>query len=331
MLTVIEKNQAHFNFNGQTIQHGDPTIICGIVNVTPDSFSDGGMWFETQKAIDRAKELINQGCRMIDVGGESTRPGSTYVDIEEEIKRVVPVIRAIKKETDAIVSVDTWKSEVAKAAIDAGADIVNDITGLLGDPRMASVIAPSQAGAVVMINPVIVRPNHPSAKVFPQFGAEGVFTQNELERFAEMDEIELMEAYFKKSFEYAEAAGLSRDRLILDPGIGFGLTKKENFNLVKHAQLIHQWGYTCFLGVSRKRFIQNTLADAGYNIDTKTEEGFSLRDEASAALTAVASFMGVEVVRVHVGTEHHIASLIGNNIRMAETLEDINYGAYKAK
>lgn len=333
MLHISEQTDFVFNFNDRQIKHGDPTILCGIVNVTPDSFSDGGQWNTTQKAVERAKDLIAQGCQMIDVGGESTRPGSTFVAVKEEIERVVPVIKALKAETDAILSVDTWKADVAQAAIEAGVDIVNDITGLLGDSRMAQVIAQSKAGAILMINPVLVRPNHPSAKIFPQFGAEGVFSPADLEEFKTMDEVRLMEAYFEKSLERAEKAGIGRDRLMLDPGIGFGLTRKENYNLIKHTQLIHQWGFTCFLGVSRKRFIQNTLEEAGFNSDTSTEEGYALRDEASAFLTAIAAWMGIEAVRIHEPKPHAVASLIGNNVRLAdaEETEAVHLPAYPTK
>lgn len=320
-----------FHFKDSVIRHGDSTMICGIVNVTPDSFSDGGQWFDVEKAVNRAMELIEAGCQMIDIGGESTRPGSTYVEIEEEINRVVPVIRQLREQSDVIISVDTWKAPVAQAAIETGADIINDITGLLGDPNMAQVIASSNVGCIAMFNPVVVRPNHPSAKIFPQFGAEGIFTAKELEDFATLDDLALMEIYFDKTLEIAQSAGLSPDRIMLDPGIGFGLTKRENYHLVKEVGQIHRWGYPCFLGVSRKRFIQNTLAEAGYNVDTETEEGFKLRDEASASLTAIAAFMGVEVVRVHVAQEHVIASLIGSNIRLADRLDDQNFGAYQKK
>lgn len=318
-----------FKFNGQEIRHGEETRLCGIVNVTPDSFSDGGKWFGKEQAVTHAKSLITQGSQMIDIGGESTRPGSSYVEVEEEIKRILPVIKELKATTDVIISVDTWKAAVAKEAIAAGADIINDITGLLGDPEMAKTIAASQAGAIVMINPVIVRPNHPSAKIFPQFGASDVFTDTELAAFAQMNEVEMMQAYFEKSFAYADAAGLDRQRLMLDPGIGFGLTKKENYNLIKQANLIHEWGYPCFLGVSRKRFIQNTLNEVGFNTDPETAEGFALRDQGSAVLTAITSFMGIEVVRVHSVAEHKIAATIGDHVRLADNLSDTHFGSYK--
>ncbi len=317
-----------FKFNNKSIQHGDQTTVCGIVNVTPDSFSDGGKWYGEEQAVQHALDLIDQGCGMIDLGGESTRPGSTYVQIQEEIDRVVPVIKALKKETDVPLSIDTWKADVAEAAIEAGVDIINDITGLLGDERMAEVIGQSEAGAIVMFNPVIARPNHPGSQIFPSFGGQDAFSSEELKKFETMNEIDLMKAYFKRSLEKAEAAGVKADHIQLDPGIGFGLTKKENLNIIRQIELIHDWGYTCFLGVSRKRFIQNILEEAGFNTDTETEEGFANRDLASAALTAIAAVKGVEVVRVHAGHEHAITALVGDCVRQAEEIEDINFGAY---
>ena len=317
-----------FTFNNQQIKHGDPTTICGIVNVTPDSFSDGGKWYGKDKAVNHALELIEQGCTMIDIGGESTRPGSTYVKIQNEIDRIVPVIKDLKEKTDVPLSIDTWKAEVAKAAIEAGADIVNDITGLLGDKNMASVIANSKAGAIVMFNPVVARPNHPGSTIFPSFGGEGAFSNNELKAFEHMDEIELMKRYFQKSIEYAKMAGIPKERIQLDPGIGFGLTKKENLNIIRQINIIHEWGYTCFLGVSRKRFIQNILEEASFNTDTETEEGFRNRDQASAVLTSIASYLGVEVVRVHSVKEHVLAATIADSVRLAESLNDVNFNAY---
>ena len=138
------------------------TAICGIINVTPDSFSDGGQFFALEQALQQARKLIAEGASMLDIGGESTRPGSSYVEIEEEIQRVVPVIKAIRQESDVLISVDTWKSQVAEAALKAGANIVNDITGLMGAEKMAEVVAKAEAQVVIMFNPVMARPQHPS-------------------------------------------------------------------------------------------------------------------------------------------------------------------------
>lgn len=318
-----------FKFMQKELLPGQRTCLCGIINVTPDSFSDGGKYNSVEKAVARAKELVADGARMLDIGGESTRPGSTYVEIEEEINRVVPAIKAIRAAVDVPLSIDTWKSEVAQAAIEAGVDIVNDITGCLGDPKMAEVVAQSQAGLIIMFNPVIARPNHPSSKIFPKFGAEDVFSAEELEQFETMEIVPLMQAYFKKSLALTDAAGIPRDRIMLDPGIGFGLTKKENLSLIQQIDIIHQMGYLAYLGVSRKRFISNILADNGFDNDGQTAIGAENRDWGSAFLTSIAALKGVEVVRVHTIKPHLMAAAITDSVRLADQMEDINFKAYK--
>lgn len=320
-----------FNYRDKKIVSGEKTILCGIINVTPDSFSDGGKYYEIENAVKRAKELVAEGATMLDVGGESTRPGSTYVEIEEEIKRVVPAVKVIKEAVDVPISVDTWKSEVAKAAIEAGADIINDITGFLGDLNMAKVIGESNVGAIVMFNPVIARPNHPSSKVFPKFGGDGVFSEAELKSYEVMNIVEVMGKYFEKSLELAEKYGISKERIMLDPGIGFGLTKKENLELINKIDIIRKMGYFTFLGVSRKRFIMNILDENGFETDFETEEGSINRDQSSAILTSIAAFKGVEVLRVHTIKPHLMASCISDSVRMADKMQDINFGAYKNK
>lgn len=143
------------------------TALYGILNVTPDSFSDGGKYNTVEKALEQARKMIAQGAHLLDIGGESTRPGSYFVDIEAEIGRVLPVIEALRRETDILISVDTWKASVAEAALAAGANIINDITGLLGDERMAVVAAKAGAPVIAMFNPVMARPQHTSSKIFP--------------------------------------------------------------------------------------------------------------------------------------------------------------------
>lgn len=317
-----------FKYGNKEILSGEKTILCGIINVTPDSFSDGGKYFGVEDAVKRAKELIEEGATMLDIGGESTRPGSTYVDIQEEIDRVVPVIKEIKKFSDIPISIDTWKSEVAKSAIEAGADIVNDITGFLGDPKMAEVVGNTKAGAIIMFNPVIARPNHDGSKIFPKFG-ENPFTDEEIENFEKMEIVELMEKYFEKSLGLAKANNILKDRIMLDPGIGFGLTKRENLVLINKIEKIREMGYFTFLGVSRKRFISNILEENGFNVNPETEEGLENRDDASAKLTAIASIKGVEVVRVHTIRKHLMAVEIADAVRLADRMEDINFKAYK--
>lgn len=319
-----------FKYKDKIIDSTGKTMLCGIVNVTPDSFSDGGKWFDPDVAIDHGLEMVRQGATMLDIGGESTRPGASKVGAEDEIERIIPVIKGLKEKTDAIISIDTWKSQVAEAAIEAGVDVINDITGLMGDPDMAGVIGRSKAGLIAMFNPVILRPNHPSSKSFTNFSGRGTFTEEE-EKRAMGDEsiVEACKGYFKKSLERAEEAGIDKERIMLDPGIGFGLTKRENLELIKDFSFIHDWGFFAFIGVSRKRFIVNILDDNGFNIDASTEEGFANRDDGSAALTALAAYMGAEVLRVHVIPRHRIAQEIADSVRMAEETEDINFEAYK--
>ena len=294
---------------------GQGTLLCGILNVTPDSFSDGGKYTSVDAALQQARKLIQEGAQLLDIGGESTRPGSHYVEIQEEIDRVVPVIKAIRKESDVLISVDTWKSQVAAAALEAGADIVNDITGFLGDPKMAAVVAEHEASAVLMFNPVMARPHHPSSTIFPRFGFEPVFSEQELQQMAQEPIQDLMWTFFNRSLAVAKAAGVQTDRIMLDPGIGFGLTKRE--------------GYPIFLGVSRKRFVVNIIEEAGFETDPATETGFWNRDLASSHLTSIAASQGVEVVRVHDIPLHKMAASLGQAIFQAQEAADTNLKQYK--
>ena len=302
---------------------GQGTLLCGILNVTPDSFSDGGKYTSVDAALQQARKLIQEGAQILDIGGESTRPGSHYVEIQEEIDRVVPVIKAIRKESDVLISVDTWKSQVAAAALEAGADIVNDITGFLGDPKMAAVVAEHEASAVLMFNPVMARPHHPSSTIFPSFGFEPVFSEQELQQMAQEPIQDLMWTFFDRSLAVA------KDRIMLDPGIGFGLTKRENLLLLQELGTIHQKGYPIFLGVSRKRFVVNIIEEAGFETDPATETGFWNRDLASSHLTSIAASQGVEVVRVHDIPLHKMAASLGQAIFQAQEAADTNLKQYK--
>ncbi|MDU5594678.1 dihydropteroate synthase [Peptoniphilus rhinitidis] len=315
-------------YKNKVLESGKETILCGIINVTPDSFSDGGKFFGVDKAVKRAMELIESGARMIDVGGESTRPGSTYVEVEEEISRVIPVIKKLKEMTDVPISIDTWKADVAEAAIEAGVDFVNDITGFMGDPKMAEVVGKSDVGAIVMFNPKVARPKHKSSANFPSFGGEGAFTEEELKSFEDMDIVEVMKKYFEKALLRAHENGIERERIMLDPGIGFALTKKENLKLIDKIDTIRDFGCFIFLGVSRKRFITNILSENNIDADGNNEEGFENRDEASAALTTIASYKGIEVLRVHTMKHHLLAKLVADSVRLNEVIEDVNFKPY---
>ena len=306
------------------------TAICGIINVTPDSFSDGGQFFAIEEALKQARKLIAEGATILDIGGESTRPGSSYnVEIEEEIQRVVPVIKAIRQESDVLISVDTWKSQVAEAALKAGAHIVNDITGLMGDEKMAEVVAKAGAQVVIMFNPVMARPQHPSSLIFPHFGFGEPFTKEDLDEFEKLPVEELMTAFFDRALVRAEKAGISKEKIMLDPGIGFGLTKKENLLLLRDLDKFHEMGYPIFLGVSRKRFVINILEENGFEVNPDTEEGFRNRDTASAYVTSIATRQGVEVVRVHDVASHKMAVEIASAIRLADHAENLDLKQYK--
>lgn len=305
------------------------TAICGIINVTPDSFSDGGQFFAVDQALQQARKLIAEGASMLDIGGESTRPGSSYVEIEEEIQRVVPVIKAIRKESDVLISIDTWKSRVAEAALEAGANLVNDITGLMGDEKMAQVVAKAGAQVVIMFNPVMARPQHPSSLIFPRFGFGQAFTEKELANFEKLSIEDLLKAFFERALARADQAGIAKDKIMLDPGIGFGLTKKENLLLLRDLDKLHQQGYPIFLGVSRKRFVINILEENGFEVNPETEVGFRNRDTASAHVTTIAARQGVEVVRVHDVASHRMAVEIATAIRLADDAENLDLKQYK--
>lgn len=308
---------------------GQKTALCGIINVTPDSFSDGGQFLAVESAVKQAQLLIEQGATMLDIGGESTRPGSTYVEIEEEINRVVPVIQAIRQFSDVLISIDTWKAEVAEAALKAGATVVNDITGFLGDESMASVVARHQAQAVLMFNPVIARPSHPSSLIFPIFGNGRAFHQTELDDLATTPILSVMQRYFKKSLAAASQAGLRADQIILDPGIGFGLTQNENLELLDKLEQFQDLGYPLFVGASRKRFIMSILEEQGFATDVTTEEGFANRDLASSYLTAILASRGVEVVRVHDVAVHKMGLEVGSAIASYQQGQDKHLQAYR--
>ena len=218
---------------------------------------------------------------------------------------------------------------MAEAALKAGANLVNDITGLMGDEKMADVVAKAGAKVVIMFNPVMARPQHPSSLIFPHFGFGQAFTEEELAGFEKMPIEDLMKAFFERALARANQAGIARENILLDPGIGFGLTKRENLLLLQELDSIHQAGFPIFLGVSRKRFLVNILEENGFEIDPETEAGFQNRDLASAHLTSIAASQGVEAVRVHDVGVHRMAAEIGDAIRLAQKMEDLNLRQYK--
>lgn len=233
----------------RVLELGRHTLIMGIVNVTPDSFSDGGLYIDAEKAVVRAEQLLDDGATIIDVGGESTRPGAAEpVSEEEERRRVLPVIRDLKRRRpDAVVSVDTSKASVARAAVDLGAEVVNDVSGFRWDPKMAKTLAELKVGAVLMHT----RGRPQEWRTLPPIGDPVLLVKRELRQWAET----------------AALAGIKRDRLVLDPGFGFGKSFEENYPLLAHFAELQQMGFPLLAGVSRKSFIGRTLARASKDKD----------------------------------------------------------------
>jgi dihydropteroate synthase len=243
--------------------------VAGILNVTPDSFSDGGEFLSSDVALRHAELLVEQGADIIDIGGESSRPGSSPVPAEEEMKRVLPVIRAVKKRFGVPVSVDTYKSEVARAALGEGADIVNDITGLGYDgAAMADVVSAAGAGLIIM-----------HIKGTPE---------NMQEKPEYDDIIKEISAYFSQRLELALAHGVKREKIIFDPGIGFGKLPRHNLEILKHLSRFSVFGLPIMVGPSRKAFI-GLLLDAGVKD----------RLEGTIAACVVSVMNGAEYLRVH--------------------------------
>ena len=235
--------------------------VMGILNVTPDSFSDGGKWNDMDRAMAHAEQMIAEGATIIDVGGESTRPGYTMISDEEEISRVVPVIRELKKRFDVAVSIDTYKSGVARAAVEAGADMVNDIWGLKYDPKMADVIAETGAACCLMHN-----------------RKEADYT----------DFVEDMLSDLRETVDLAKKAGIAENKICLDPGVGFGKTYENNLEAINHVDRLLEMGYPVLLGTSRKSVI-------GLTLDLPAAE----RVEGTVATSVVGVMKGCAFVRVH--------------------------------
>src|SRR5882672_8461579 len=284
----------HWNMGSRTIELGRRTLIMGVVNVTPDSFSDGGLYFDAEKAVAHAEQLLAEGATLIDVGGESTRPGAGVappgesaegassaamqvkapVSEEEERKRVLPVVRDLKRRRpDAIISVDTYKASVARAAVEAGAEIVNDVSGFRWDPKMAKTLAELKIGAILMHT----RGRPEEWRSLPPIGDPVLVVKRDLRQWAES----------------AALAGVKRDHLALDPGFGFGKRFEENYPLLARFSELQQMGYPLVAGTSRKSFIGRALARDGK--DAPVEE--RLYGTLAAEVTLI--LKGAHIIRTH--------------------------------
>ena len=250
------------------LKHQPHTLIMGILNMTPDSFSDGGQFKSHDKAIDHGLKMVEEGANIIDIGGESTRPGAEAVQLEEELSRTVPIIEAIRLKSDCMISIDTYKSKVAEAALDAGADMVNDISGLTFDHNMASLVAERNVPVIIM---------HIKGK------------PRDMQKNPNYDNlIKEIKVFFELQIAIAKRAGIDSGNIILDPGIGFGKRLEDNFEIIRELGQISTMGYPVLLGPSRKSFI-------GLTLDLPIEE----RMEGTLASITAGVINGARIVRVH--------------------------------
>ncbi|OCP03456.1 MULTISPECIES: dihydropteroate synthase [unclassified Ensifer] len=248
--------------HGRSLELGPRGVLMAIVNVTPDSFSDGGRFIDAVAAVAQGVRCLEEGALILDIGGESTRPDAAPVSADEEQARILPVISALSRDTDAVISVDTYRATTARLAVQAGAHIVNDVHGLQREPDIATVAAETEAGLCIM------------------------HTGRERQKLA--DVIEDQVHFLEKSLEIAAAAGVARDRIVLDPGFGFAKDTEENIELMARFGELHRFELPFLVGTSRKRFV-----------GAISEREAADRDVATAATTALLRVAGASIFRVH--------------------------------
>jgi dihydropteroate synthase len=254
--------------DGKRLALGDRTVVVGVLNVTPDSFSDGGQHFDRDRAVERALEMESDGADIIEVGGESTRPGSDRVSADEEKARVLPVINQLAQRLKIPIAVDTYKSEVAREASDLGATIINDVSALRFDPKIANVAAETGAALVLMHmrgEPATMQKIAPSADIFLEIKTD-----------------------FEEAISIAETKGVAREKIILDPGIGFGKTLEQNLAIINQLETLAALGFPIMIGTSRKSFIGRITGRP------ENERVFG-----TAASVAAAIIRGAHLIRVH--------------------------------
>ncbi len=267
-MSVCERKLYTMKLRGKALELGRRTLIMGILNITPDSFSDGGRFADYERALAQAFELISAGADILDVGGESTRPGSDPVPLPVELERVIPVIRAVRESSDIPISIDTNKSEVALQSLAAGADIINDVTSLRFDPAMVRVAA--ESGAPVIMMHMLGAPR--TMQVNPVY--ESVISE--------------IIAFLEQRVKFAVQNGIERSQIIVDPGIGFGKTVTHNLNIIRDLDRFSCMDRPIMLGASRKRFIGKILG---------RPEGE--REFGTAVVNAFGIAAGAHILRVH--------------------------------
>lgn len=265
-----------FNWEGHSLNMGQTTRIMGIVNITPDSFSDGGRFIDSQAALSHAEKMVEEGADIVDIGGESTRPFSDPVPEEEEIKRVVPVISALAKHISIPISIDTTKARVARKALDAGASIINDISALRQDPDMAKVVAESKV-PVILMHMLGTPKNMQKSPAYQNVVGE-------------------IRTFLSKAIQSAVDKGIDGSKIIIDPGIGFGKTFDHNFQLLKHIYEFLDLNVPILVGPSRKAFIRNKLSEIGNKAPLPDSP---LVETGTQAAVAACGLSGVHIVRCH--------------------------------
>ncbi len=257
-----------FEPRGKRCIIGPRTWIMGVLNVTPDSFYDGGKYFPPQKAVERGIELANQGVDILDIGGESSRPGSERIPEEEELRRVLPVLEALRPRVSCLISIDTMRASVAEAAIKAGADIINDISALRADPEMVEVAVQSGAGVILMH----MKGTPQTMQLNPVYG----------------DVVKEIYDFLQERMEWAQKKGVLPEKIIVDPGIGFGKRLEDNLRLINELSAFLSLGRPILIGVSRKSFI-------GQLLNLPPEE----RLEGTIASAVISLIRGAAILRVH--------------------------------
>jgi dihydropteroate synthase len=286
--TIKNISKTHYSIHcrKRTLTLGKRTLLMGILNVTPNSFSDGGFFFEKEKAIAHGLKMVEEGADIIDIGGESTRPGSKPLELEEELRRVIPVIESIIKEVDVPISIDTYKSNVAERAIEAGAEIINDISGLHFDPRLAKVAAKEETPLILM-----------HIRGTPETMQKDVHYDS---LFSEILQ------YLKDSIRTAESSGVDPRKIIIDPGIGFGKTGLDNLLIIKNLYEFRILGKPILLGTSRKTFI-------GKILNAEVED----RLEGTLSSIAIGVLKGAHIIRSHDVLQAKKAIAVADAIRLA--------------
>jgi dihydropteroate synthase len=268
---VIKKytrKKTRISWDGHRLTFGSKTFIMGILNITPDSFSDGGKYLDISKAVARAEEMVNEGADIIDIGGESTRPGAKSVPLEEELRRVIPVIKEVRRKVDVPISIDTQKAEVAREAIEAGANIINDVSALRADPEMVKVVRRYDLPVVLM----------------HMKGRPRTMQRNPHYK----DVISEIYDFLAERISWAKEQGIDEEKIIIDPGIGFGKTLEHNLEIIRRLQEFRSLGRPILIGTSRKSFI-------GMILNLPPQE----RLNGTLASCALAIINGADILRVH--------------------------------